>query len=266
MGFSYLDGKNWAEVTREERFFCQHLYGLLVKCGASRILSHIGDRVGTALRQDVEWEPAFEVCFYRDLGYLRGERGEYYSPKRTFDLCLFSEDMIVILEAKAQQRFEPKQMESFRGDREHVEKITGVDTALLCGLISSKYNPPHSIVETFDGPLLTWRELADIFDGDKVLERADEVYDLEELGTWGKNNDGGYFSGRQLIEAHRRGDSFCVGRKGGLHGQEFRSDLLSGDWMTRNYETTAKHSPPNSNWFPLSDFVREVERTKAATQ
>lgn len=53
MGFSYLDGEYWAQVTREERFFCQHLYGLLVKHGVSRILPHIGDRVGIALRQDV---------------------------------------------------------------------------------------------------------------------------------------------------------------------------------------------------------------------
>ena len=31
MGFRYLNGKRWAQVTREERFFCQHLFGLLVE-------------------------------------------------------------------------------------------------------------------------------------------------------------------------------------------------------------------------------------------
>ena len=26
MGFNYLNGKKWADITRDERFFCAHLY------------------------------------------------------------------------------------------------------------------------------------------------------------------------------------------------------------------------------------------------
>ncbi len=26
MGFTYLSNRNWGDITREERFFCMHLY------------------------------------------------------------------------------------------------------------------------------------------------------------------------------------------------------------------------------------------------
>ena len=110
MGFSYLDGRRWAEVTREERFFCQHLFSLLKTDSENRLLSHINEQAGTTFQMDTEWEPAFEVCFYRDLRRIRKPWKHYYSPKRTFDLCMFSEDAIVILEAKAQQPFEAGQL------------------------------------------------------------------------------------------------------------------------------------------------------------
>ena len=267
MGFSYLDGKFWAQVTREERFFCQHLFGLFARDKTRRILSYVNDKVGIALPRTTEWEPAYEVCFYRDLAYLREERDEYFSPKRTFDLCLFSEDAIIILEAKAQQEFKADQMDGFEADREHVKKTTGVSAVWLCGLVSSKYKPATSISAKFDGRLLTWRDLAELYDDDEVLERANEVYDSEELKTWGKNNDGGYLSGEELIEAYTRGDdNLCVGRHGGLNGSNFLNDLRSGNWRRHPYETTRRHSPPNRNWFLLSNFAKAVERTEAETK
>ena len=64
--------------------------GLLVCDEENRILSCVKDHDDSREppRAD-EWEPAFEACFYRDIWQLRGREGELYSPKRTFDLCLF---------------------------------------------------------------------------------------------------------------------------------------------------------------------------------
>ena len=259
MGFSYLNGKYWAEVTREERFFCQHLFGLLVCDEENRILSCIKDHDDRREppRAD-EWEPAFEACFYRDIWHLREREGELYSPKRTFDLCLFSEESILIIEAKAQQAFDVKQLESFKTDRDQVRKATGVQDVRVYGLASSQYEPSDAVLDAFDGPLLTWHSLSELYGGDKVLARADELYDPKELDTWGKNNDR-YMCGEELIAAHRRGEVLCVGRDGGLRGSEFRNDLLSGDWRTRQYETSFKQAPPNRNWFLLSDFAAAVK-------
>ena len=260
MGFSYLNGKRWAQVSREERFFCAHLFGLLEEDSEmQKMLSYINERTGTALPRDVEWEPAFEVCFYRDLWHLRGSKEKLCSPKRTFDLCLFSEDAIVILEAKAQQAFEAKQLKSFKSDCKDVKKKTGVGKVWLLGLASSRYKPPPDVSKVFGGPLLTWRDLAEIYGGDQVLERADKLYDPEELGGWGRNNDGGHVSGKDLMAAHRRGEVFCVGRSRGLSGAMFLDDLSSGNWRTHTYETTRTDVPPNGNWFPLSEFAKAVE-------
>ena len=247
MGFSYLNGKYWAEVTREERFFCQHLFGLLVCDEENRILSCVKDHDDSREppRAD-EWEPAFEACFYRDIWYLREREGELYSPKRTFDLCLFSEESILIIEAKAQQAFDVEQLESFKMDRDQVRKATGVQDVRVYGLTSSQYKPSDAVLDAFDGPLLTWRSLSEVYGGDEVLLRADEVYE-------------GPMRGQKLIESHLRDEVFWVGRIGGLRGSEFRNDLQSGDWRTRQYETSFKQAPPNRNWFLLSDFAAAVQ-------
>lgn len=261
MGFSYLSGAYWAQITREERFFCQHLFRLLVNDTENRLLSYINDRARVTFRLDDEWEPAFEVCFYRDFRYFLGDwdQSYHYSPKRTFDLCMLSEKAIIILEAKAQQPFEHDQLESFERDRTAVKEITGVETVWLGGLVSSKYKPKSSILGTLDDPLLTWHELACLYGQDKILQRADELYVSSEIGRWGENNDGGSRCGEELIDLYEKGEILCVGRKGGINGSRFQQDLQSGSWQTRKYETARTDSPPNQNWFRLSDFARSVE-------
>ena len=38
MGLSYLDGKNWAEVTRDERYFCQQLFAVVQRRGVKEFV------------------------------------------------------------------------------------------------------------------------------------------------------------------------------------------------------------------------------------
>ena len=249
MGFSYLDGECWWKVSREERFFCQHLYGLLVSDRESRIFSLVRDCGGCELPRADKWEPAFEVCFYRDLLHSRCKKDKRYSRKRTFDLCLFSEKAIVVIEAKAQQGFRTKQLQSFTQDREKISKITGVEDVRVYGLVSSGYNPSDTVVEAFDGPLLTWRCLSELYGRDEVLLRADGLYENS------RKRNLQYMCGHELIEAHQRGEAFCVGRNGGLFGADFRNDLQSGDWRTRVYKIESNLAPPNRNWFLLSEFA-----------
>lgn len=177
MGFSYLNGKRWAEVTREERFFCQRLFTLAVKDCGKGIFSCVKDHQGNRRPLDGQWEPAFEVCFYRDLWHLKKKEGPLYSPKRTFDLVFFSKKTILILEAKAQQGFNLSQLKKLKyEDRKHIECLTGVSDVLIYGLISSRYTPRPDTIKLLDGPPLKWCDLAKIYKGDEVLARADEVY------------------------------------------------------------------------------------------
>jgi hypothetical protein len=260
MALNYLKGWSWAEVTREERFFCQHLFTLIRQHGPGAFVEHVNQISGTSLPTKCEWEPAFEVCFYRDLWQLRGCAGVLFSPKRTFDLCLFSDDAILIIEAKAQQPFNPDQLHSFIADRQEVQKETGVAKVAVLGLASSAYEPPATVKATFDGKLLTWRALASFYQDDAILLRADKIYDLQQNGTWGKNNDGGKMTGDELVAAYRRGERFFVGRSGGIDGPKMTQDVLTGNWKTQRYETSRTASPPNRNWFELAAFARLVFR------
>jgi hypothetical protein len=183
-----------------------------------------------------------------------------FSPKRTFDLCLFSDDAILIVEAKAQQPFESDQLRSFVADRQEVRKETGVANVVVVGLASSAYKPPRTVIETFDGKLLTWRALSSLYQDDTILLRADAIYDPQQHGTWSKNNDGGKMTGDELLAAYRRGERFFVGRSGGIDGSRLIEDVSTGKWKVQRYETSSTDSLPNRNWFELAAFARLVSR------
>jgi hypothetical protein len=106
MGFQYLGGKTWLEVTREERLFCSFLYWDISGNGRA-FVEWLNQNSQLRLEPDADWEAGYEVCFYRDFFRFKGvsARGRGFSPKRTFDLCLFSEDCIIIFEAKVHQGF-----------------------------------------------------------------------------------------------------------------------------------------------------------------
>jgi hypothetical protein len=147
-GFSYLGGKKWSEITRDERTFCMYLFKAFEHCPeklleiiqTSNPLKEYG-WIADMTTDEQEWELAYEVCFYRDLLYQRGKgvkaaSDELKSPKfkisnpdklikRTFDLCLFSESEIIIIEAKAAQKLKKKQFTDFDMDEEYIKKVIG---------------------------------------------------------------------------------------------------------------------------------------------
>jgi hypothetical protein len=217
----------------------------------------VNSKTGLSLPLDAAWEPAYEACFYRDLRHLNGRTGPLHSPKRTFDLCLFSEQAILIIEAKAQQSFDGEQLTSFAADRDQVGDLTGVTTYVV-GLDSSACPAPLRCDEVFEGPLLTWRDIASLYGDDATLLRADAVYDPEEGDSWGRNNQGGHVTGEQLLAAFAEGEELLVGRRGGLRGPLLAEDASSGSWRTRWYETAPGSAPPNSNWFLLKEFAQAV--------
>lgn len=261
MGLRYLDGLSWADITREERYFCQHLYGLINKAGADSFVKHLNESLGLSLQVDANWEAAYEVCFYRDLWHHQNRSGRPFSPKRTFDLCMFSDSAIVIIEAKAHQQFDSDQLLSFAQDRAEVRRQTGVEDVILIGLVSSRYSVPEHVRTHFDGRILTWAALSHLYSSDPILTRADNIYMIDSAGSWGCNNTGGYMTGSALIEAHCNGEEFVVGRVGGLAGKLLKLDLESGGWRGQKYETNLEMTePPNRNWFRLSEFAQLVER------
>ncbi|MCB1616471.1 MAG: hypothetical protein KDI30_10695 [Pseudomonadales bacterium] len=164
---SYFGDKRWKEITRDERYFCAELYQQIkhpektkdfvkfLKDAASPIEGFDNDF--SLLDETKYWDIGYEVCFYRDMlfycqnilsirDFNKGKaKKDCFPEKRTFDLCLFSDDEIVIIEAKAQQGLHRGQNEKFQKDKEFVlqlfqqMKIEKVPKIYLVVLASSKY-------------------------------------------------------------------------------------------------------------------------------
>ena len=210
MPFPYLGGHRWLDLTRDERFFCAELYIALKQ--PDRLAAFI-DRLNAALSEmdqqlaldkDATWAVGYEVAFYRDYihalgapvdGKLVHEIGSTrFSRKRTFDLCLFGPDRLVIIEAKVHQGLKGDQVKEFRRDAEHIEQLTGLERSkiLLVGLWSSHYTKRAadsrdarvadfhgSIKRDFDA-ILHWNDLGiagPAFDaGRDLFQVADELF------------------------------------------------------------------------------------------
>jgi len=198
MRLSYLGNQSWLDITREERLFCSHLYQDIrsshLEQGFVQWLKEAAawkdGAVPEALVAEQEWEIGYEVCFYRDLLNSRGEsvNSTDYPNKRTFDLCLFSEQCVVIVEAKVHERFDGKQLGSVIEDRDNVKRIiaTGNGDApevVTIALASSAYfdnveTYGHSIKgplhDAFDGKV-TWKAVSE-FVNNPLYAKADGQY------------------------------------------------------------------------------------------
>lgn len=267
MGLSWLEGRNWSEITRDERFFCAHLYKKVLEHqhGVQGFVRFINEECHMNLPVDANWELGYEVCFYRDLWFDNSDRYDMISPKRTFDLCLLSNDLIVIIEAKAYQAFDNKQTDEFVTDKEYIENSLGLPvTVVLVPLASSHYkgsfdNSP--LKDSFGCELLTWGRLADVYENGvpkSILARADVIYSLRPRSS---DSTKKFLSGTELLGLYEskevNPDSFWVGRNSGLAG--LRKDLAGDTWLDRPYEVnTESKKALNRNWFSLEDFAKTV--------
>ena len=154
MGFKYFEGKNWAQITREERFFCERLFDLIKQEKVEVFAKFLSQELNLQLSEEGEWEIGYEVCFYRDFWQFKGRKETPYSPKRTFDLCLFGESEIVIIEAKSAGGFDSEQNKVFRRDIDEVKRLTKIQRVELVGLCSSKYTLDSDSESTFNGKVI----------------------------------------------------------------------------------------------------------------
>jgi hypothetical protein len=172
-----FDRKNWIDITREERLFCAHLYFDIIKNGEKNFVSWLNNKMTDPklrLNPDDNWEVGYEVCFYRDYLYFMGDpvKKSDFFDKRTFDLCLFSDKNIVIIEAKAQQGFHGNQLADFGNDRKLMAKLLPDIGLTIVALISSRYSPKAPFDAKF-----TWKEISDHYAINKAIyERADDLY------------------------------------------------------------------------------------------
>jgi hypothetical protein len=188
MGIKWLGGKEWnSSYSRDERFVCARLFNELTKDDSQvkKLVSKIRDKClcgekdhlhpcMSGLDPNWNWEVGLEVCFYRDYLYPLNENTELEKRlhKRTFDLCLFSDEAIVIIEAKVHEGFETGQLRSFNVDRTTIpEKLNNQlnkDQVYIVGLTSAGYSPKPSTLSYFNG-FLRWEEMQDLYNPESTF-------------------------------------------------------------------------------------------------
>ena len=183
MALSYLMNKPWTSWSREERLFCAVLYEQGRRDPAA-FAAWLIDAAGLDLSPAGEWDLGYEVCFYRDfLWHKNGAtaRGSALPYKRTFDLCLFGERAVIVIEAKVCLPFDAVQNADFELDAEHIRTIEGMEKLdiKLVALASTRYftnQPKHSpkALGAFDGQV-SWLQAAQRYD-DPLLLQADRMY------------------------------------------------------------------------------------------
>ena len=187
MGYSYLSDKNWSDVTRDERTFCAELF-FEIRKDVKSFIEWLNNETKLSFDKkelDAEWEVGYEVCFYRDVRKLQNKKIKKsgFSQKRTFDLCLFSEHRMIIIEAKAQKGFDKDQNKQFMEDKIKVPKLLGFSNdELLVEVIALASSTYYKNMEAKGGvhsvftAKFSWLDLYNNYSNNPVFKQADKSY------------------------------------------------------------------------------------------
>jgi len=180
MSLKYLKNNSWSKITREERYFCSHLYHHILK-KEKPFVKWLNQILNTNFPVNNNWEMAFEACFYRDYYKLHKKKLPEELRKRTFDLCLFSNNHIIIIEAKVQQGFKGEQLNSFIEDEKRLTKLLKNHNVKISKILlySHKYKfDINKFKLTTKNPKfyeITWKDLYKEYKN-PVFNEADEKY------------------------------------------------------------------------------------------
>lgn len=189
---SFLKGYKWSELSRDERYYCAHLFQLMSN-NKEQTITWIRDNLYKEMDLNKSWEIGYEVCFYRDYfhWFKKGEsiKSSIYPEKRTFDLVLFSDDEIIIIEAKAHEIFKQKQIADIEEDKRLIAMLFHHKVSVKCfALASSKYfdnskkfNKEWLKKDIFDKSF-TWEQMAILFSNDVLLKRANLLRYEKDIG------------------------------------------------------------------------------------
>lgn len=125
MGIWYLRNSPWSSWTRDERYFCSVLYEHASQ-DPGDFAAWLNATSGLGLSTDGDWDLGYEVCFYRDFCWQSGGKSASkrdLPAKRTFDLCLFGEQAIIVIEAKVCEGFSSDQNDEFGRDAKRIQSL-----------------------------------------------------------------------------------------------------------------------------------------------
>ena len=99
------------------------------------------------------------------------------------------------------------------------------------------------------------------------IERTECCTMGNDADTYRTNNDD-LLTGGQILGLWNNGsrEFSWMGRAGGIDGDLLSRDIISGRWVTQDYEVRREPLPGNHNWFSIEVFVARVAGTEGRTQ
>ncbi|HUL00203.1 MAG TPA: hypothetical protein VLX29_05030 [Nitrospirota bacterium] len=186
MGIPYLKNLPWSRWTRDERYFCSILYSQ-THHNPAEFASWLIRASTLDLEPAGNWDLGYEVCFYRDFLWQLGGSAKHNDlpTKRTFDLCLFGERALIVIEAKVSEAFDAAQNQDFGRDKERIKSLPGLGDleVRVVALASSTYFANAQVyghpgtLDIFDGRV-SWSQIAQKYP-DVLLDQADRLYKLK---------------------------------------------------------------------------------------
>ena len=186
MAIAYLDNKAWWKWSRDERMYCAVLWEH-GRAEPGKFARWLNKEAKLGIDTAGSWDLAYEVVFYRDFLWQkkRSATKENFHPKRTFDLCLFGEKHLVIIEAKMCGGFQPEQVKIFKNDKKDLKRAMkkNAPSIHIVGLACSEYwrnldKYGSKITKDFFKHRITWKEVDNQYP-DKILAEADGIYRKE---------------------------------------------------------------------------------------
>lgn len=191
-GFSYLGGKTWNQITRDERTFCADLYMVLQNKDKLRSFTDwlIKQCDLGSMDTENEIEIGFEVTFLRDVLFeyelsvgqkVPGKKRIKGPLKRTLDLAIFLPNDIIIIEAKAAESLTTKQMKDFEKDESSIRALMNAlkresPNVHLVGLVSPEYTPSKETLNRFKNRIFTWQQIENAGIDYRMPKELGEIY------------------------------------------------------------------------------------------
>lgn len=191
-GFSYLGGKYWSEITRDERTFCADLYMVLQDKDKLRTFTNwlIQECNLGEIDTSNEIEVGFEVALLRDVlfDYELTNKQKAANKikikgalKRTLDLAIFLPNDIIIIEAKAAESITNKQMNDFIKDDKAINLLLSSlerksPNIHLVGLVSGEYKFGAETKKNFNNRIITWNAIENAGIGYNMPEKLKDIY------------------------------------------------------------------------------------------
>lgn len=271
-------------LNRKERFFTGTVFPMLVCRDNFRHFHHFTSLIPGYEPQHVDPNPdTANIQFFSEYSLVESisdsSRARFPNPPRAKDtpdvVILIKDARKVLIALEAKMYDVPTRTEMLVQLRHQRELLRFIQAKLQIGDDSVYHFAllPEQLANELGHlgvPTITWQRLHETYRevfGDEdyflaLLGLSLESYDklVSHRVSFGNNSEA-TIPGEGLYTAFRAGTlTYTVmGRSLGLHGELLRDDLASGRWRSQEYEVSSALTPPNRNWFLISQFLDLVD-------